>query len=78
MNAITNTIIKINIDKELLFDDLQGGNRDDIDTIVQKKVLGNNYSNRYITWDPVSEYTLEEIDDEQYLVFEIRYEQEDF
>jgi len=78
MNAITNTIIKINIDKELLFDDLQGGNRDDIDTIVQKKVLRNNYSNGYITWDPVSEYTLEEIDDEQYLVFEIRYEQEDF
>ena len=73
-----NTIIKINIDKELLFDDLQGGNRDDIDTIVQKKVLRNNYSNGYITWDPVSEYTLEEIDDEQYLVFEIRYEQEDF
>jgi hypothetical protein len=79
MNVITNTIIKINIDKELLFDDLQGGTRDDIDTIVQKKVLGKyDYSNRYITWDPVSEYTLEEIDDEQYLVFEIRYEQEDF
>ena len=76
MNAITNTIIKINIDRELLFQGLENG--DDIDTIVQKKVLGNNDSNRYITWDPVSEYTLEEIDDEQYLVFEIRYEQEDF
>ena len=76
MNAITNTIIKINIERELLFQGLENG--DDIDSIVQKKVLGNNDSNRYITWDPVSEYTLEEIDDEQYLVFEIRYEQEDF
>ena len=76
MNAITNTIIKINIERELLFQGLENG--DDIDTIVQKKVLGNNDSNRYITWDPVSEYTLKEIDDEQYLVFEIRYEQEDF
>ena len=76
MNTITNTIIKINLDRELMYNDIE--NQNDVDTIIHKKILGNNDSNRYITWDPVSEYTLEEIDDEQYLVFEIRYEQEDF
>ena len=69
MNAI-NTIIKINIERELLFESID--NRD-VDTIVQEKILGKN-SDKEIFWDPVSEYTLEEIDNEQYLVFEIQYE----
>ena len=71
MNAITNTIIKINIDRELLFQSTAV--KKDVDTIVQEKILGKN-SDSEIFWDPISEYTLEEIDDEQYLVFEIRYE----
>ena len=74
MNTI-NTIIKINIERELLFNEKECL---DIDTIVHKKILGEDYANSQIMWDPISEYTLEEIDNEQYLVFEIQYEQEDF
>ena len=70
MNAI-NTKIKINIERELLFQSTAV--KKDVDTIVQEKILGKN-SDSEIFWDPVSEYTLEEIDNEQYLVFEIRYE----
>jgi hypothetical protein len=70
MNAI-NTKIKINIERELLFQSTAVIK--DVDTIVQEKILGKN-SDSEIFWDPISEYTLEEIDDEQYLVFEIRYE----
>tara|TARA_R100000234_G_C4844242_1_gene112416 strand:+ start:94 stop:318 length:225 start_codon:yes stop_codon:yes gene_type:complete len=73
MKVVNNTIIKINIEEELLFE----SSRDDIDTIVQEKVLGSNNSSTYITWEPVSEYALEKIDDEQYLVFEINYVQEE-
>ena len=75
MNAI-NTIIKINLDRELMYNDIE--NQNNVDTIIHKKILGKDYCNSQIMWDPVSEYTLEEIDDEQYLVFEIRYAQEDF
>lgn len=71
-----NKIIKINLDRELMFNDIE--NQNDVDTVIHKKILGKNFSNSQIMWDPISPYTLEEIDDEQYLVFEIRYEQEDF
>tara|TARA_B100002019_G_C20968677_1_gene450000 strand:- start:291 stop:539 length:249 start_codon:yes stop_codon:yes gene_type:complete len=71
-----NKIIKINLDRELMFNDIE--NQNDVDTVIHKKILGENFSNSQIMWDPISPYTLEEIDDEQYLVFEIRYEQEDF
>jgi len=49
MNAI-NTKIKINIERELLFQSTAVIK--DVDTIVQEKILGKN-SDSEIFWDPI-------------------------
>ena len=69
--------IKINLDELIMANDDCETPYAYIDAIVHRQILGPNWHDiGEVLWDLRSEYKLEIIDNEQFLVFEIQYETE--